>query len=112
MMKIGYKNCLEKMMQMLVQATQRLMTKIGVRMPLENIGKSGGKRGTEEIGGKRHKRGMTKIGGQRGLGQSGGRRGVINIRGKDGVSVPGTQLVDRAVLLSTRHGIRHCFNGK
>ena len=113
MMKIGYNNGLEKMMQMLVQATQRLMTKIGGRRPLENIGgKSGGKRGTEEIGGKRRKRGMTKIGGQRGLGQSGGRRGVINGRGKDGVSVPGTQLVDRAVLLSTRHGIRHCFNGK
>ena len=51
-------------MQMLVQATQRLMTKIGGRRPLENIcGKSGGKRGTEEIGGKSRKRGMTKIGG-------------------------------------------------
>jgi len=64
MMKIGYNNGLEKMMQMLVQATQRLMTKIGGRRPLENIcGKSGGKRGTEEIGGKSRKRGMTKIGG-------------------------------------------------
>ena len=49
-------------MQMLVQATQRLMTKIGGRRPLENIcGKSGGKRGTEEIGGKSRKRGMTIV---------------------------------------------------
>ena len=63
MMKIGYNNGLEKMMQMLVQATQRLMPKIGGRRPLENIGgKSGGKRGTKEIGGKRRKRGISKIG--------------------------------------------------
>ena len=47
---------------------------------------------------------MAKIGGQRRLGQSGGRRGVINGRDKNGVSVPETQLVDRAVLLSTNHG--------
>ena len=112
-MKIGSNNDMEKMMQMLVQATQLLMTKMSGRRPLKDIGgKSGGKRGTEKIGGNRRKRGMAKIGGQRGLGQTGGRRGVINGRGKDGVSVPGTQLVDRAVLLSTRHGIRHCFNGK
>ena len=110
MTKIGYKNGLEKMMKMLVQATQRFMKKIGGKRALENIGgKSGGKRGTEKIGGKR---GMKKIGGKRGLGQSGGRRGVINIRGKDGVSVPGIQLVDRALPMFTRHGIRHCFNGK
>ena len=112
LMKIGSNNGREKTMQMFVQDTQRLMTKISGRRPLEDIGgKSGGKRGTEKIGGNRRKRGMAKIGGQRGLGQTGGRRGVINGRGKDGVSDPGTQPVDRPVLLSTRHGIRHCFNG-
>ena len=111
-MKIDSNNGLEKMMQMFVQATQRLMTKISGRRPWEDIGgKSGGKRGTEKIGGNSRKRGMAKIGGQRGLGQTGGRRGVINGRGKDGVSDPGTQPVDRPVLLSTRLGIRHCFNG-
>ena len=50
---------------------------------------------------------MKKNSGKRGLGQSGGRRGVINIRGKDGVSVPATQRVAGAEPLFTRHGIRH-----
>ena len=102
-----------RMMGMFGQATSKGFGRsVSVGMLMLHGGKQKIGQGTEEIGGKRRKRGMTKIGGQRGLGQSGGRRGVINIRGKDGVSVPGTQLVDRAVLLSTRHGIRHCFNGK
>ena len=64
-MKIGSNNDMEKMMQMLVQATQLLMTKMSGRRPLKDIGgKSGGKRGTEKIGGNRRKRGMAKIGGQ------------------------------------------------
>ena len=110
MTKIGYKNGLEKMMRMFVQATQRFMKKIGGKRALENIGgKSGGKRGTEKIGGKR---GMKKIGGKRGMEQSGDMRGLKNIRGKDGVSLPGIQFVDRALPMFTRHGIRHCFNGK
>ena len=64
-MKIGSNNDMEKMMQMLVQATQLLMTKMSGRRSLKDIvGKSGGKRGTEKIGGNRRKRGMAKIGGQ------------------------------------------------
>ncbi len=56
LIKIGSNNGLQKTMQMFVQATQRLMTKISGRRPLEDIGgKSGGKRGTKKIGGNRRK---------------------------------------------------------
>ena len=45
LMKISSNNGLEKMMQTPVKATQRLMTKMSGRRPLEDIaGKSGGKK--------------------------------------------------------------------
>ena len=88
MTKISYKNGLENMMRMLVQATHGVMKKTG------------------------GKRGMEKIGGKIGMETSGGMRGMKNIRGKHGVSLPGIQVVDRALPMFTRHGIRHCFNGK
>ena len=112
LMKIDSTNGREKTMQMFVQATQRLMTKINGedhwKTLEEKVVTKGAQRRLEATGAKRS---MAKIGGQRDLGQTGGRKGVINGKGKDGLSDPGTQPVNRPVLLSTRHGIRHCFNG-
>ena len=113
LMKISSNNGLEKMMQTPVKATQRLMTKMSGRRPLEDIaGKSGGKKRHEADWWQQAQKRHGEDWWPERSGADWWQQKRDQWQGQVGVSVPGTQLVDRAVLLATRHKIRHCFNGK